>query len=149
MTEKFELKDSGSRREFRTGAVRDRSEGKGRMDLLSPFANMRTARWLEKGASKYGERNWERGMPFSWLLDSALRHLYKYQAGCRDEDHLAAARFNIDALMHFEELNRTDLMDLPLYEKEEQKTETSEKTESPEETENWFQKCLSALRSKE
>lgn len=29
-----ELKDSGNRREFETGAVRDMQEGKGRMDLV-------------------------------------------------------------------------------------------------------------------
>ena len=29
-----ELKDSGNRREFETGAVRDMAEGKGRCDLL-------------------------------------------------------------------------------------------------------------------
>ena len=29
-----ELKDSGNRREFKTGAVRDMHEGKGRMDLV-------------------------------------------------------------------------------------------------------------------
>ena len=30
----MEIKDSGERREFDTGAVRDIQEGKGRMDLL-------------------------------------------------------------------------------------------------------------------
>lgn len=30
----MEILDSGNRREFETGAVRDMAEGKGRMDLL-------------------------------------------------------------------------------------------------------------------
>lgn len=32
----MELKDSGNRREFTTGAVRDIGDGKGRCDLLPP-----------------------------------------------------------------------------------------------------------------
>jgi hypothetical protein len=111
----FQCKDSGERRQFASGAVRDMAAGKGRMDLLSPFANIRTSKWLEKGAEKYGPHNWEKGIPFSSLLDSTMRHLQKYLMGWRDEDHLAAARFGVDALMHFEELGRTDLDDLPHY----------------------------------
>lgn len=111
----FTCKDSGERRQFATGAVRDMSAGKGRMDLLSPFANIRTSKWLEKGAEKYSPRNWEKGIPFSSLLDSAMRHLEKFKAGMTDEDHLAAARFGLDALMHFQALGRKDLDDLPHY----------------------------------
>jgi hypothetical protein len=38
----------------------------------------------------------------SWFMDSALRHLLKHLAGRRDEDHLAAARWNIAGLMFME-----------------------------------------------
>jgi hypothetical protein len=31
-----------------------------------------------------------------------VRHLYKHLAGWRDEDHLAAARWNIGGIMHVE-----------------------------------------------
>ena len=41
-----ELKDSGARKEFETGAVRDISEGKGRADLLA----LDIAAWLVKPA---------------------------------------------------------------------------------------------------
>lgn len=158
---KFEIYDSGKRREFSTGAVRDVNEDKGRMDLLSPFANIRTAKWLQAGAKKYGDRNWERGIPFSCLLDSVLRHLYKYQAGMRDEDHLAAARFGIDAMMHFEALGREDLMDLPQYLKsdephsDEPSPEIGEAQADAQETyaekqetpgENWFTAMIDRLR---
>ncbi len=111
----MQVLDSGKREKFATGAVRDVREGKGRFDLVSPFALMRLARWYEAGARKYSERNWEKGIPFSRCLDSALRHLIKYQMGMRDEDHLAAAAWNVFAIMHFEETGRRDLDDLPKY----------------------------------
>lgn len=57
-------------------------------------------------------RNWEKGMEFSVYVDAALRHLTKYIAGWNDEDHLAAAIWNLAALMFQEEKN-PDLQDLP------------------------------------
>lgn len=95
-----EVKDSGKREEFETGSRRDTREGKGRFDLISPFVSERDAKHLENGARKYGDRNWEKGQPLSRYMDSALRHLNKFLMGHRDEDHLAAARWNIAALMH-------------------------------------------------
>lgn len=89
------VKDSGERREFGTGAVRDKSSGKGRFDLLPPFAMKRLARHFENGAVKYEARTWEKGIPISAFMDSAGRHLNCYLAGMRDEDHLAAAAWNV------------------------------------------------------
>ena len=107
--------DSGVREEFSTGSVRDTREGKGRYDLLSPFALRRLAKHTENGAKKYGDRNWEKGQPFSRFFDSGMRHLQKYLMGLRDEDHLAAALWNFMCLAHFEELGRVDLDDMPKY----------------------------------
>jgi hypothetical protein len=101
-----EVKDSGQRREFATGSVRDVREGKGRFDLLSPIALTRLAIHTENGAKKYGDRNWEKGQPLSSYLDSALRHINKYREGHRDEDHLAAAMWNVAAFIHTEEMIR-------------------------------------------
>ena len=106
------LKDSGERRQFHTGAVRDRAVGKGRYDLLSTQMMFRLARHYEAGAIKYTDRNWEKGMSFSIYVDAAMRHLLKYIAGWNDEDHLAAAIWNLAALMFQEERN-PDLDDLP------------------------------------
>jgi hypothetical protein len=75
------LKDSGERRQFPTGAVRDRAVGKGRFDLIPTQ------------------------MEFSIYVDAAERHLEKYKAGWMDEDHLAAAIWNLAALMFQEEKN--------------------------------------------
>ena len=145
-----ELKDSGERREFKTGAVRDRAVGKGLPSLLSaPFmkdiideisigddyvkdalsgmygilfdkdwkqalevasslitikgfaiAIRRLSVQIEKGAIKYSKRNWEKGMPLEEYCNSAIRHILAMIAGEDDEDHYAAALFNVMALYH-------------------------------------------------
>jgi hypothetical protein len=59
----FEVKDSGKRQEFETGAVRDVRDGKGRYDLISPYALKRLAIIYERGALKYGDDNYLKGMP--------------------------------------------------------------------------------------
>lgn len=64
-----------------------------------------------------GDRNWERGMPFSRYIDSAKRHLDKFVMGMEDEDHLAAAAWNIFAIMHHQELGQDELDDMPHYER--------------------------------
>ena len=111
----YGIKDSGERREFATGARRDMAGDKARPDLISPFALMRVGQWLKMGAGKYGERNWEMGMPFSVFTASAFRHLVKWMMGWTDEDHLAAVVFNCQALIHFQETGRTELDDMPHY----------------------------------
>lgn len=111
----FVMKDSGQREEFPTGSRRDTRQGKGRFDLLSPFVMTRDAVLLERGALKYGERNWEKGQPVSRFMDSAMRHLQRYMMGERDEDHLAAARWNIGAIMHMEEMVRRNLLEIDLF----------------------------------
>ena len=88
-TRRFETKDSGERQQFATGSQRDRRAGKGRYDLITPFAIARIVGVYERGAAKYDPRNWERGQPLSRYIDSALRHIFQYLAGLRDEDHLA------------------------------------------------------------
>lgn len=104
------LKDSGQRREFATGSVRDVRTGKGRFDLISPIALRRLAVHLENGMTKYGERNWEKGQPLMSYMDSALRHLNVYIEGDRSEDHLAAAMWNIHCFIHTEEMINRQLL---------------------------------------
>ncbi len=52
---------------------------------------------------KYGDRNWEKGQQIMRYIDSAIRHLYAYIEGKRDEDHLAAAMWNAAGAIHTEE----------------------------------------------
>lgn len=100
------LPDSGKRREVPTGSVREAREGKGRFDLLSFFALHELACHTEDGAVKYSDRNWEKGQPLSWYLDSAIRHLYKYLGGDDSENHIAAAMWNCMAFIHTREMVR-------------------------------------------
>ena len=149
------IKDSGERREFETGAVRDMAEGKGRFDLMpfsemadlfggdhrifriimdlsqmldpglkysEPFATnaiynfiaycknkdfddvtvsdiaeymLEVAIHFEEGAKKYGEHNWEKGLPLNSYIDSATRHLMKHISGMTDERHDRAFIWNM------------------------------------------------------
>jgi hypothetical protein len=91
----MQIKDSGERTEFASGAQRDMHTGKGRMDLLPWAAIIEVSKHCEAGALKYGEHNVDRGIPTSSLLDSGMRHAAKYLAGQEDEDHLLAAAWNI------------------------------------------------------
>lgn len=137
------IKDSGERREFSTGAVRDSGDPanpKGRCDLmplgvvarlcgdkidpilddlymfqrtcdtehlyraLKTFASsfldvptmlLETAKHFEGGAKKYGENNWQKGIPSSCYIDSAVRHYLKWLRGDTDERHDRAFAWNI------------------------------------------------------
>ena len=132
------IKDSGERREFATGAVRDIQAGKGRCDLLPldvvceigssdvlqkiidyqstgsyadlidavryfvyerkwdyPTMFLDLAKHFEEGAKKYGEYNWQRGIPINCYIDSAIRHYLKWLRGDSDEPHDRAFAWNI------------------------------------------------------
>lgn len=120
MSEETKIVDGGKRISYGDNmAIREPSVGKGRFDLISPFATDRLAKWYEAGSLKYADRNWERGIPFSRYLDSAKRHINKFEMGLEDEDHVAAACWNLFAIMHHQELNQRCLDDLPHYLREE------------------------------
>lgn len=136
----MEILDSGTRREFETGAVRDIQEGKGRCDLLplgvvavdvlnwdmvlEPIAEftvmgdvrnlppvlgrfcidrgwdeytmlLEVSKHFEEGAKKYGECNWQKGIPAHCYVDSAVRHYLKWRRGDKDEPHDRAFCWNI------------------------------------------------------
>lgn len=110
------IDDSGARISYGDEkAIREPSTGKGRFDLITPFGLTRLAKWYELGSKKYSDRNWEKGMPFSRYVDSAFRHLIKFMMGMEDEDHLAAAVWNLLCIIHHQELGQTELDDLPHY----------------------------------
>lgn len=90
-----ELKDSGERRTFVTGAVRDRGKGKGMPHLVPNWVIWLVSRVYEDGASKYAARNWEAGMGLSNYIDSAERHLAKLKVGLRDEPHATQVVWNM------------------------------------------------------
>lgn len=91
----YVIKDSGQRTEFETGARRDLQTGKGRFDLI-PMPTFRALSiHYEKGCIKYGDRNWEKGIPIHTFLNSAMRHLAQVIDGRDDENHLIAAIWNL------------------------------------------------------
>ena len=154
------IKDSGERREFETGAVRDIQEGKGRCDLLPldmvgrllnwkdtsyadgiiynisryaetsevtyieraiketcatfkwtiPTAMLEVSKHFEAGCQKYGERNWEKGIPEHCYIDSCIRHYLKWRDGWTDEPHDRAVLWNLICLWWTQE-NITEVDD--------------------------------------
>ena len=110
---KPEIKDSGERTVFGSGAVRDMHEGKGDMVSIPWESILRLSKHYENGAKKYQRWNFRKGIPISSFIDSACRHLAKYQCGMDDEDHLSAAAFNVLGAMLMEN-KMPDMNDLPL-----------------------------------
>lgn len=106
------IKDSGERRVFESGAVRDCAEGKGRMDLIPWNAVLEVSKHCERGAAKYGEHNVDLGLPLHSFVDSGFRHLAKFAAGYVDEAHLTAAVWNLLWALEFS-ITRPDLVDVP------------------------------------
>jgi hypothetical protein len=118
------LPDKGARVSFgEDRAVREYDPDKPRTELFSPFAMMRLARHFAKGAAKYSEyddegnmtrdggRNWEAGMPFSRYYGAILRHTFQYMMRDTSEDHLAAVMWNVQCLIHHEEVGDADQLD--------------------------------------
>jgi len=73
---------------------------------LAPKYGIELASLFQRGAKKYAERNWEKGMPFSWRIDSLMRHLFKSQEnGAIDEEtgipHIVCAIWNAMCLLHW------------------------------------------------
>lgn len=149
------IKDSGERTKFETGAVRDMHEGKGDMASLPFAALLRLSKHYEAGAKKYGRWNYTKGILVSSFMDSALRHIVKYMDGQDDEDHLAAAAFNILGAMEMEE-KHPELIDVPAREGKKKfsyynsndldDTETEERIIEHEEVDNIAEKLQAAFK---
>lgn len=56
---------------------------------------LEVAKHFEEGAKKYGEHNWQKGIPTHCYVDSAVRHYLKYLRGDTDEPHDRAFVWNI------------------------------------------------------
>ena len=170
------IKDSGERREFETGAVRDMSAGKGRCDLLPldiiaclmhdpvltenasfvqtkkefyliralslfqgkaypdmPTMILELAKHFEAGAEKYGEYNWQKGLPLHCYIDSGVRHYLKWLRGDDDEPHDRAFVWNMVCAV-WTVKNKPEMDDIygPLYTLDEVKAELGIDTECTE-----------------
>ena len=56
---------------------------------------LEVAKHFEEGAKKYGENNWQKGIPVRCYIDSAVRHYLKHLRGDADERHDRAFVWNI------------------------------------------------------
>lgn len=110
------MNDGGQRTTYgENSAQREPATGKGRPDLISPFALTRISKWYELGSKKYGDRNWEKGMPFSRYTAAMFRHVIAWMKGDESEDHLSAIAWNAIGIIHHQELNELQWDDMPHY----------------------------------
>jgi hypothetical protein len=103
----FVTKDSGKRQNYKSGMRRDLQDGKPDFYLCiakdMPYNDQLLTRWaalMERGATKYGRRNWEKANSVEELerfKSSAFRHFMQWLNGELDEDHAGAVLFNINA----------------------------------------------------
>lgn len=95
-----------------------KDDGKIRVDLVSPEAIYAIAEVMTFGCKKYSPRNWEKGIKFTRIYASALRHMLEWIAR-RDKDpesglnHLKHALWNIAALVTYIERGKEELDDRP------------------------------------
>ncbi len=90
----------GSSVKYESGAVRSSDAEGTRYDLISPVGLAAVAAACAEGAAKYGDYNWEKGMPANDMLNHAIRHIYLFLGGDRSESHLGHAAWNVMAAIH-------------------------------------------------
>lgn len=106
-TSGFIVKDSGQRKQFDGGFVRDVTDDKVDYTLIQdgPMYD-RWAIHLTKGAAKYGKRNWLKASDqeaYERFREGFARHARQVMRGDIDEDHKAACFFNLDGMARMEE----------------------------------------------
>ena len=67
----------------------------GRCYDYTPTMFLEVAKHFEEGAKKYGENNWQKGIPTYCYIDSAVRHFLKWARGDNDERHDRAFVWNL------------------------------------------------------
>lgn len=61
----------------------------------TPTMFLEVSKHFEDGAKKYGENNWQKGIPVNCYIDSAVRHYLKWLRGDKDEPHDRAFVWNL------------------------------------------------------
>ena len=86
---------------YTTGAKREVLEP--RYDLIPPDTIRRLALIYTEGAKRYGEHNWQKGLPYSTTVNHLIEHLLKWLESDTSEDHLAKVIWGCAALMYYED----------------------------------------------
>ena len=60
-----------------------------------PDVFLEVSKHFEEGAEKYGENNWQKGLPVKCYINSAVRHYLKWLRGDKDEHHDRAFCWNV------------------------------------------------------
>lgn len=81
----------------------------------------------KEGAQKYGERNWEKGIPLHSYIDSGVRHYLKHRAGRIDEKHDRAFLWNMMGAI-WTVKHKRGLCDLPVFDVKEEPERSLERT---------------------
>lgn len=93
-----------------TGGTKNRKLA--RFDLMPTMPLKKLAEQYGRGAAKYGDRNWEKGYPWSLSYAAAMRHLNAFWGGedwdpeFPDAHHLDAAMFHLMSLRDFAQNHR-------------------------------------------
>ncbi len=87
-------REEGEERQFSTGANKQAAAGKGTPALFPADAYIEVCRHFEDGAALHGDRNWEKGIPLSELINSLERHIADEKMGKADERHDRALAWN-------------------------------------------------------
>lgn len=95
-----------------TSAVRSTDADMYRFDLIPQRMLERVAKVMAVGAARYGAHNWEKGFPWSSVVNHLLRHAYLYLIGDKTEDHLAHMVCNLGFLIEYE-TTRSEMNDIP------------------------------------
>jgi hypothetical protein len=91
------------KQKFASGAQRDTQDGKLRYELIPIAALKAIAKVYTDGAAKYGDHNYQKGIPFMRVAASALRHYIAWMEGDTSERHLANATWNLMAILYYED----------------------------------------------
>lgn len=92
-------------KEFSSGAKRSKDADEYRFDLIHPIFEERLAKVFAEGARKYGDYNYEKGIPAMECINHLLRHINEWLKGNDDEDHLGHAAANICMAMQSLEIH--------------------------------------------
>ena len=94
-------------RVFKTGAKRDNDDSKALINNLKGYTRLRFGYHMKLGSLKYGDNNWEKGMPTLQYMQSLDRHWAMFMECDDSEDHLSAILFNLQGIMINEQKNGT------------------------------------------